>query len=182
MATDRVNFQISMLRRSHSSFKVGTFVTIVGAGPGYFSRKQALLYVGPTPWGTWLWPLSQHTKTVWCTWLLLVSARTPRFHSSWFSRQVKADVRREGRALVGRDSQRMGNCHQRNLLEAWPLTPSCEAELGRVLPLLHTTLQTSASAALSCSQAKLSPTQLVPKNQLIMVSEAATISETHISQ
>lgn len=40
---NRVNFQISILRTSHSSFKVGIFVTIVGAGSGFASTLGFLI-------------------------------------------------------------------------------------------------------------------------------------------
>lgn len=77
-----VNFQKSVLRTSHSPFKVGIPVTIVGAGPSFFSRKEVPNMLGQCPGAPDSELLSQHTKTVWCSWLLLVSARIPGFHAS----------------------------------------------------------------------------------------------------
>lgn len=83
-----VNFQKSVLRASHLPFKVGILVTIVGAGPSFFSRKEVPSMLDQCPGAPDSELLSQHT--VWCSWLLLVSARTPAFHASQFSRQAKS--------------------------------------------------------------------------------------------
>lgn len=80
--TVTVNFQKSILRTSHSPFKVGILVTIVGAGPSFFSRKEVPSMLGQCPGAPDSELLSQHIKIVWCGWLLLVSARTPAFHAS----------------------------------------------------------------------------------------------------
>lgn len=87
--TVRLNFQKSVLRISHLPFKVGILVTIVGAGPSFFFRKEVPSMLGQCPGAPDSELLSQHTKTVWCSSLLLVSARTPAFHTSQFSRQAK---------------------------------------------------------------------------------------------
>lgn len=76
-----------------------------------------------------LW--TQHPKTVRYTRLLSLLARTPRFHTMWFSRQVKVDMSRRV-ALWWEGTVRDWGTATRgtHLLEAWPRFPSCDTELG----------------------------------------------------